>query len=116
MEILEFRVVEISTSDGREGFVVYSLGNFVSNQTPRIRQSSILLYVGLSKKEGKTWINGIRYLPLYMQRRPYEVLASNFVEKPNDEIKKSLQLMKAMYGDDRLLNPTEPIVTNFECQ
>lgn len=101
--------------DGREGFIIYSLGNFVSNQTPLVRQSSLLLYVGLTKKNGKAWVNGARYVPLYMQRSPYEVLPSNFIIKPNSAEKSSLKLMTDMYGTDRILNPGQDMVTNPEC-
>ncbi len=104
-----------TTSDGREGLVVYSLGNFVSNQTPVVKQSSLMVFLGLSKSEGKVWINGVRYLPLYMQRKPYEVVASNFVEDPSKEVKQSLQLMTNMFGTDRVLGQDEEIVTNPEC-
>ena len=37
------------TRDGREGFVIYSLGNFVSNQRPLPRRSSVLLNLTLGK-------------------------------------------------------------------
>ncbi len=103
------------TADGREGLILYSLGNFVSNQSGTAKQSSLLLYVGLSKSGGKTWVNGARYVPLYMQRKPYEVVPSNFLTAPNSAEKASLKLVKDMFGEDRIVNPGEDVVTNAEC-
>ncbi len=55
------------TADGRETFVIYSLGNFVSGQKHLARQSTLLLYVGLTRTpDGKVVINGARYVPLHM--------------------------------------------------
>lgn len=104
------------STDGREGLILYSLGNFVSNQSSTPKQSSLLMYVGLSKNNGKTWVNGARYVPLYMQRTPhYEALPSNFIENPNSAEKASLKLVRDMYGSDRIVNPGEDVVTNAEC-
>lgn len=106
-----------TAQDGREGLILYSLGNFVSNQSGTAKQSSLILFVGLSKKNGSTWVNGARYVPLYMQRvGHYEALASNFIEKPNSAEKASLKLIKDMFGDERIVEPGEDVVTNAECE
>lgn len=105
-----------TTKDGREGLILYSLGNFVSNQTSTAKQSSLLLYVGLSKNKGKTWVNGVRYIPLYMSRSGhYEAIASNFVKTPDASEKASLKFIKNMYGDERIVKSDEKIITNAEC-
>ncbi len=105
-----------TAKDGREGLILYSLGNFVSNQSGTAKQSSLLLYVGLTKKNGKTWVNGARYIPLFMQRAPYEAVASNFLAKPNSSEKASLKLVTDMYGTNRIVKPNDDVITNFECQ
>jgi len=57
------------TDDGREGFVVYSLGNFVSNQSQLPRRSTILLYLGLKRLgSGEVVPYGARYLPMVLDR------------------------------------------------
>jgi poly-gamma-glutamate synthesis protein (capsule biosynthesis protein) len=104
-----------TTQDGRQGLILYSLGNFVSNQSAVAKQSSILLYVGLTKKNGQAWVNGVRYLPLYMNRAPYYNVASNALSKPNSAQKESLKLLKKMFGEERILEPGEQILTNAEC-
>ena len=53
--------------NGREVFVHYSLGTFISNQMSPAQRASMILYVGFVKdQEGKVYIDGIRYLPMYM--------------------------------------------------
>ncbi|MEZ4743853.1 MAG: CapA family protein [Bdellovibrionota bacterium] len=60
-------------NNGREGFVLYSLGNFVSNQSQIPRRASIILFLGLRKTSlGKVLIDGISYFPMYMRRRSDE--------------------------------------------
>ncbi len=57
------------TDEGREGFVVYSLGNFVSNQSQLARRSTILLYLGLKRLgSGEVVPYGARYVPMVLDR------------------------------------------------
>ena len=56
---------KVTTSDGREGLVMYSIGNFASHQRELPRRSSAIVYVGLTQGEdGSVWVNGARYLPI----------------------------------------------------
>ena len=57
------------TAGGREGFIVYSLGNFVSDQSQLGRRSTILLYLGLKRLgTGEVVAYGARYVPLALDR------------------------------------------------
>ncbi|MCA9525576.1 MAG: CapA family protein [Myxococcales bacterium] len=56
------------TASGREGFVIYSLGNFVSGQSHLPRRSTLLLYLGLTRTAAGVRVNGARYVPLHMTR------------------------------------------------
>lgn len=58
-----------TTTDGRETFAIYSLGNFVSGQAQPARRSTILLYVGLTKTAAGIVVNGVSYLPMIMNMR-----------------------------------------------
>lgn len=53
-------------TDGREGFIHYSLGNFVSGQTSTAKRASMVLLVGFQKVGGKVVVDGVRYVPAYM--------------------------------------------------
>lgn len=101
-------------ADGREGIILYSLGNFVSNQSGTAKQSSLILYVGLTRNQGKTWVNGVRYLPLFMKRKPYAATPSNSANA-SSEMKASYNHVKNMFGTERILTPGEAITTNPEC-
>ena len=62
-------VEKFVTSDGRETLISYSLGNFVSYQgSPRNRTSMILL-LGLTKTAKETVVNGVRFVPIFMENR-----------------------------------------------
>lgn len=95
------------TQDGREGFIIYSLGNFVSGQTGVAKRSSLILYVGLTKgADGKVTVNGARHMPLTMGAAPYTAnLASG----------DSLALTTKILGSWNKLGAEEALVTNPEC-
>ncbi len=72
---------KVVTKDGREGFIIYSLGNFVSNQGGKesecageksclakklAQRSSVTLFLGLTKNSSGTFINGVKALPMRM--------------------------------------------------
>ena len=58
--------------DGRQGFVCYSLGNFISSQTkPRTDVTAVLTLTLLRDNEtGETQVSDYAYVPLYMLHRP----------------------------------------------
>lgn len=54
-------------TDGREGFIAYSLGNFVSGQFELPRRTSLILVLGLANDaSGRLAVAGARYVPLAM--------------------------------------------------
>jgi len=56
-------------SDGREGLVIYSLGNFVSNQLGVPRRSSVIALLGLTPdpaREDKLGVVAARFVPIRM--------------------------------------------------
>lgn len=104
-----------TTASGEEKLILYSSGNFVSNQSGVAKQTGLMLFLGLSKKDGTSWVNGVRYLPLYMNRAPYSVVATNWQAKPNSHQRASLDLVETMYGEERIVEPGESVITNVEC-
>jgi hypothetical protein len=96
------------TPDGRETFVIYSLGNFVSGQNGMAKRSSLILYVGLTKgSDGKVTINGVRHMPLTMQSSP-SWTASHAIGD-------SLALTNQLLGEWNRLLPNDELVTNPGC-
>ncbi len=53
------------TAGGREGFILYSLGNFVSGQRELPRRTAIILLLGLAETpDGRLTVAGARYVPI----------------------------------------------------
>lgn len=65
---------EITLEDGttKDGFIIYSLGNFISGQNTLPRQSSAILNLGITKDgvTGKISIDEVTYTPIFMYRGP----------------------------------------------
>jgi hypothetical protein len=101
---------KVTTSDGREGFVIYSMGNFVSGQPNVPRRSSLVLYLGLTKgTDGKVTINGVRHVPLWMDK---------WTVRPADRggAEDGLALTTRLLGKWNRLGSDEPLVTNPDCR
>lgn len=75
--------IVVTSEDGlKEGFVIYSLGNFISNQKDRYQDSGIILWLEIEKefKTNRAVLKNASYLPTWVQRiangKPvYRVLA-----------------------------------------
>ena len=101
---------KITTTDGREGFVIYSLGNFVSGQTQLARRSTMMLLVGLTKKPtGETVVNGVSYVPMAMTTRS-GVRGIEAIDRAGGNAD-SRRLTVNMFGAASVQNPAAPIVT-----
>lgn len=102
---------KIVTEDGRETFVIYSIGNFVSAQGTTAKQTSAIVYLGLTKTPGnKAFINGVRYVSLFMKRAPYTLVAGE--EAPRE----ANQLLARLLGTDRSMGSRDRLDTNPECR
>ncbi|RYZ94250.1 MAG: CapA family protein, partial [Proteobacteria bacterium] len=102
------------TKDGRETFVAYSIGNFVSGQASLAKKTSAIVYLGLTKVPGeKAFINGVSYIPLYMLSSPWEVVA---VDRSSRAPKEANTLLAKLFDDSRRLDSRERIETNLECR
>jgi poly-gamma-glutamate synthesis protein (capsule biosynthesis protein) len=70
LQPMEF--IEAVDNDGnlRKGFVIYSLGNFISNQRDRYRDSGVILLVDIMKNlhTGTVEINQTRYVPTWVHK------------------------------------------------
>lgn len=102
------------TPDGRETFAIYSLGNFVSGQSHLPRRSTLLLYLGLTKRaDGTLVVNGARYVPLHMTRT-----SSNITLQAIDRVgglEDSRALTVGMFHAYNVFPPEAPLRTNPQC-
>lgn len=104
---------KVKTADGREGFVIYSLGNFVSGQAQLARRSTMLLYVGLTKTTAGVVVNGVRYVPLVMNTRD-GVRAVEAIDRAGGSVD-SRRMTVGMFGTANLQDPAAPIETSPGC-
>lgn len=63
---------EITLSDGtkKDGFVVYSLGNFLADQSKKYTRDSAILNLSITKNiDGKITIDSAKYTPIYTYKQ-----------------------------------------------
>lgn len=67
LQPMEKRTVTLDDGSTKDGFVIYSLGNFISNQSDVNTQDTIILNLQITKsgKEGKISIDSFDYIPVY---------------------------------------------------
>lgn len=102
------------TSDGREGLIVYSTGNFVSNQPWTYNRMGMAVFVGLSRdSSGRVWVNGARYHLMRMVRWPHRL--DSLTQSNDPEAGALWRRAYDLLGKERVLKKDETVVTNIEC-
>lgn len=67
LEPMEKRTITLADGTTKDGFVIYSLGNFISAQKQENTRNTIILDLQITKKpEGKISIDKVEYTPLYV--------------------------------------------------
>lgn len=104
------------TADGRETFAMYSIGNFVSNQSHLPRRTTVLLYLGLFRStEGTMKVRGARYVPMHMSRKSNGTITLEAIDRAGD-FGDSREHVIDLMGSSNLLMPHESVVTNPQCE
>ena len=68
LEPMEKRTVTLSDGTKKDGFVIYSLGNFISAQKDKYTKDSIILNLKITKhSQGNITIDSYDYTPIYRQ-------------------------------------------------
>ena len=72
LQPMEKRQVTLEDGTTKDGFVIYSLGNFISGQRDDDTKSSAILNLAITKdgETGKISIDEATYVPVYMYRAP----------------------------------------------
>ncbi|MCY0992860.1 CapA family protein [Nannocystis sp. ILAH1] len=105
----------MTTSDGREVLVAYSLGNFVSHQPELPKRSTAILYFGLGRAaKGPAFVTGAGYVPVHVRQTGDEFFAEAIdrVGGPAD----SRAHIVANFGAANLLAADKPIEVTPQCQ
>lgn len=67
LEPMEKRTIELEDGTTKDGFVIYSLGNFMSGQIYANTKTTVILDIQITKSpEGKISIDSVNYIPLYL--------------------------------------------------
>ena len=67
LEPMEKRTVTLEDGTTKDGFVIYSLGNFVSGQIYANTKSTVILDIQITKdSDGKISIDSVNYTPVYL--------------------------------------------------
>lgn len=68
LEPMEKRTVTLEDGTTKDGFIIYSLGNFMSGQKHENSRQSVILDIQLTKSgvDGKISIDSVTYTPIYM--------------------------------------------------
>lgn len=84
LEPMEKRTIKLSDGTTKDGFVIYSLGNFMSGQVAENTMNSIILQLQVTKhSDSKITIDSVKYIPIYMydkgtgQKERYKILDIN---------------------------------------
>lgn len=69
LEPMEKRTVTLDDGTTKDGFVIYSLGNFIADQNAEYTRDSIILNIDITKHtDGKITIDNYEYVPIYMYK------------------------------------------------
>ena len=67
LEPMEKRTITLEDGTTKDGFVIYSLGNFMSGQIYPNTKSSVILDIQITKSnENKISIDNVNYTPIYL--------------------------------------------------
>ena len=67
LEPMEKRTITLEDGTTKDGFVIYSLGNFVSGQIYANTKSTVILDIQITKdSDGKIFIDSVNYTPVYL--------------------------------------------------
>ena len=106
------------TPDGRETFVIYSLGNFVSGQEALSRTSSIILFLELVRDDGgATRVSAVRYVPIFFTVRDHRLLQLEVIDSmPSEGFRMyARDHVVAKYGESLVLDPNVPLAPMLGC-
>lgn len=99
---------------GKDRLVVYSLGNFVSNQLyyGTAQRTSVIMYLGFTKTSRGLVINGARFTPIFMTRDPY---FSAYATDTQPGLATFRRHTFSFFDAPNELLPGQKLITNPEC-
>lgn len=69
LQSMEKREISLPDGNKKDGFVIYSLGNFLADQNKNYTRDSAILNLSITKNpEGKITIDSAKYIPIYIYK------------------------------------------------
>ena len=69
LEPMEKRTITLEDGTMKDGFIIYSLGNFIADQNAKNTRNSVILNLTITKHtDGKVTIDKADYVPIYMYK------------------------------------------------
>lgn len=108
------------TADGRETFIAYSLGNFVSNQIGLPRRASAILVLGLTPdtgaRAGKLDMAAVGWIPIWM-RKDATAMRAEAIDRPGVKAPPAYKrhLLRHLPSGN-LIPPTTPYFEKWSCR
>ena len=87
---MEKREIKLADGTTKDGFVIYSLGNFMANQNYKYTQDSAIINLQITKHKdnGKISIDSATYTPTYMYKNPSKSIKKFKILDIKNEISK----------------------------
>jgi poly-gamma-glutamate capsule biosynthesis protein CapA/YwtB (metallophosphatase superfamily) len=99
---------------GKERFIIYSLGNFVSGQVGTERRTSTLLFLKLSRlRNGQVTLAGAKGLPLYMAQLNGIIGVHPAAEVKTEYGRAAERIHRTVLGSRNELNASESVLSAF---
>ncbi len=104
--------VELLQIGGEERLIAYSLGNFLHNQLyyGAPQNTGAILYLGLTKAKGRTFVNGYAFVPTYVEYGSFQAKLAR-----NSRDKSFLSHAHSVLGADSELNSAK-VHRDFSCR
>lgn len=82
LEPMEKRTITLEDGTTKDGFVIYSLGNFISGQVKDLTRDTAILNLTITKngETGKISIDDVNYTPLYMYKSSASTQAYKLID------------------------------------
>lgn len=99
-----------TTKSGREGFIVYSTGNFVAGQSPIEKRTSLMVSVSLTARAGeKLEIRGVEFVPLLIARGggiQSKDMREAYLNTPEKIDPVAMKIWSDNYAKENIMKPT----------
>lgn len=89
LQPMEKRTIALDDGTTKDGFVIYSLGNFISGQVKQNTKNSVILDIKITKngQTGKISIDSVKYTPIYMYKSNAKSKAYKLLDIENTILK-----------------------------